>query len=493
MSRGTIDFDFRFDRGPRAARSTPDRPFRILVLADLGASQRPPLARRRPVNVDLDSLDTVFAGVAPVLELELDGAPLAVPFLDFDDFHPDRLFQRLEPFAALRRLREELADARTFRRAAVAFGLLPAAEAVVASPSATADAAADFERLLGRRPDPVAARVGGFDLQAWMRAALGPHLVPDIRDEQRRCLAAADAAISQTMRKLLRAPPLQALEGSWRGIARVVQEAELDEDLQLWLLDVSQQELAADLAAAAADPAQSAVFGHLRGDGAVDSAGWSLLVSDFAVAGSDQEVRHLAILGYLAARAGVPLLAAARPSLIGAGDGDELRDPSAWTGAAAEAAWSALRQSEIAPWIGLVIPRVLLRLPYGAATDPIDSFAFEELPESRDHEAYLWGDPALALALLAAQTFRHDGWSMDLDQHLELADLPSHSYREDGEVRQQPCAEWLLGEAAGTALLSRGLMPLLSYRNRNAARLLRWQSIADPAQALRGAWAVRSG
>ena len=106
----------------------------------------------------------------------------------------------------------------------------------------------------------------------------------------------------------------------------------------------------------------------------------------------------------------------------------------------------------------------------------------------REHEAYLWSSPAFALALLAGQAFMEAGWDMDLAAGLDIGDLPSHIYLDDGESRQQPCAEVALSESAGEAVLLQGAMAVLSYRNRNAARLLRWQSIAEPLQSLQGAW-----
>ena len=79
---------------------------------------------------------------------------------------------------------------------------------------------------------------------------------------------------------------------------------------------------------------------------------------------------------------------------------------------------------------------------------------------------------------------------MALEGHVDATGLPAHVYREDGEARQQPCAEVLLSESMGEAILMRGIMPLLSYRNRDAARLLRWQSVADPASPLQGTWSA---
>jgi type VI secretion system protein ImpC len=141
----------------------------------------------------------------------------------------------------------------------------------------------------------------------------------------------------------------------------------------------------------------------------------------------------------------------------------------------------------LATWIGLALPRLLVRLPYGAATDPVESFAFEELAGDRRHEHYLWGNPAYALAFLTAQAFSEEGWEMEVASRLVIEDLPSHVYRdEDGEAQQQACAEVWLSESVAEAILDRGVMPILSYRNRNAARLLRWQSVSMPPKALAG-------
>jgi predicted component of type VI protein secretion system len=166
-----------------------------------------------------------------------------------------------------------------------------------------------------------------------------------------------------------------------------------------------------------------------------------------------------------------------------------LAEPRRWTPDVDDtlAYWQALRTSPMAPWIGLVLPRVLMRLPYGSATDRISAFNFEEMDTAREHGHYLWGGGAPALALLAGQAFQQQGRDLQLAGHRDLEDLPSHVYTTaDGERQQQPAAELLMSEEAGQALLDRGLMPLLSWRQRNAATLLRWQSIASPPQPLQG-------
>jgi type VI secretion system protein ImpC len=274
-------------------------------------------------------------------------------------------------------------------------------------------------------------------------------------------------------------------------VEQLVRTLELGDSMALLLLDCTREELAQDLSEHGADLSRSALHRQLcvAPEQAPDDARWSLLVSDLSFGANLTDLQMLATLGAMAGRAGAPLLAAAQPVLLGCSSVAQLADAKAWQVLPAElgAYWAALRQSPVAPWLGLALPRVLLRLPYGKASDPISTFAFEELA-AREHQDYLWGSAAWALALLAGQAFMEQAWDMELATGAELDDLPSHVVLVDGEKQLQPCAELLMSEAAGDAVLRHGPMVLLSYRQRNAVRLLRWQSIAEPAQALRGAW-----
>ena len=498
MTDGRMQFEFRFGRSRRpASRPDGEEPFRILVLGDFTgrdpAQRSAPPSQRGPLRVDVDNLEQVLARLSPRLDLILSEMPLAIELRSLDDFHPDALFRRLAPFAALRKLRAELGDPALFRRAAAALGASPPAESSL-TPSQVEETAADVERLLGRRPEAApAAAPGAALMERWLREIVARHVVADTAREQEHYIAAADATISEQMRRLLHHPAFQAIEATWRGIYRLVTQLETSETLQVFLLDVARDELAADIALAGDDPNRSVLYRHLCGPDTEppDGRRWSLLVADFTFGPGAEEVPLLAALGALAARAGAPLLAAASIEALGCAGIGQLPEPASWLPLApeVEARWAALRASAGAPWIGLALPRVLARLPYGANSDPIETFAFEELSESREHEAYLWGNPAFALALLAAQAFQEDGWDMDLDRRLDVADLPGHSFREDAESKLQPCAEVLLSESVGEDVLARGIMPLLSYRSRNAARLLRWQSLADPARTLQGVWA----
>ncbi|MBX3635762.1 MAG: type VI secretion system contractile sheath large subunit, partial [Rubrivivax sp.] len=320
-------------------------------------------------------------------------------------------------------------------------------------------------------PKPSATATG---IEALLQRVVAPHIVPDTRAQTQAYLNAVDSAIAEQMRRLLHEPAFQALEAAWRGVQWLIGSLELDEDLQLHLFDVSREELLADVVASQGRLAETGLHRALadRWRGVPGGEPWHLLAGQYRFGPSDTDIGLLAALGLVASQAGGPWIAEGDRALAGSPD-----DP-------ALAGWRALRGSEAAPWIGLAAPRVLLRLPYGKAHDPVASFAFEEFDGAPVHEHFLWGNPSLAVALLIGRAFTLNGWDFEPGDEREIGDLPAYTYTHDGERELQACAEHYLGEEGGNALLQAGLMPVLSHRHRNAVTVTRMQSVAEPARGL---------
>ncbi len=491
----------------RPTRRDPAAPLRILVMADFsgrGHREEAPadlidISDRRLWTVDVDNLDAIMARIAPKLRLPLDPAGdgvINIGFAQLDDFHPDALYQRLELFQALRRTRARLLNPASFAQAVAELAPPPLAEPVQTEPPTTNGDEADLlGRLLGKAPTPTATPVrlsdpGAAAVQNLLQAVIRPHIVhTDAR--QPAWIAALDAAIGEQLRTILHQPGFQALEAAWRSMHNLVNAID-SELVQVSLLDITRQELLADLRTAGGAPKATGLYTLLidRGVRMHDGQPWSLLVGDYRFGTGAEDIALLAHLGSLAAHAGGPFLAAAEPSVLGGDATTTWADPARWSplAAADQQRWQLLRRSAVAPWLGLSLPRVLLRLPYGQKTDPLDQIAFEEMPGGRAPEGYLWGNPAFVCARLLAAAFMDSGWDFSPDDVLELDDLPAHVYEEAGERVLQPVAEVLLGERAAQAILAQGLMPLLSHRQRNAVRLARFQSLAEPATALAGPW-----
>ncbi|MER2602418.1 MAG: type VI secretion system contractile sheath large subunit [Candidatus Competibacter phosphatis] len=503
---GRMEFQLELPRSDsRPHRRDPDTPLRVLVMADFSGRARREnpsalleLSSRPLLTANADNLDAVMARLAPKLRLTLNGGAggtaLTIGFAQLDDFHPDALYQRLELFQSLRRSRARLLNPASFAQAVAELSPAPPQEPAKPESAATENDAALLERLLGKTPEPPSTRpaadVGTAAINTLLQAVVQPHIVrTDPRQEV--WIEAVDAAIGEQLRAILHQPAFQALEATWRGVRDLV--ANLDSDLlRVDLLDVTKQELLADLRTAGGQPRATSLYTLLidREVQLPDSQPWSLLVGDYTFGATPDDIALLAALGSVAAHAGGPFLAAADPSALGCASAAELADPTQWTPlpADAEQHWQALRQTEVAPWLGLALPRVLLRLPYGQKTEPVEQLEFEEMPLGRDPDAYLWGNPAFACARLIAAAFAENGWDFSPGDVLELDDLPAHVYGEAEERRMQPGTEVLLGERAMQALLARGIMPLLGHRQRNVVRLARYQSLADPPAALAGGW-----
>jgi type VI secretion system protein ImpC len=484
------------------AQLVPDAPFRILLLGDFsGSALKKPLPSRKPVQVDRDNFDAVLAAFHPELQLSLGDEELAtVQFSDLDDFHPDRLLERVDMFRKLRDMRTRLAAPATFAEAAAEFGLGSGAS----KPREAAPAAAPqpsplvLGSLLDDMIEQTEARAqtrppAENDLQKFVRRVTEPHLVSAADPRQAEVLALIDRALGSQMRALLHVPDFQSLEAAWRAVFLLVRRIDTDEMLKLYLVDLSKDELLADLSSSS-DLRTTSTYRLLAGD-TINSFGgepWAAIVGNYSFGATRGDAESLGRLAKIAHAAGAPFLAAASPALLGCKSFSATPNARDWTAPAdseSASAWSALRALPEANVVGLALPRFLLRLPYGQETDPIDSFSFEEMPGEPAHDDYLWGNPAFVCALLLAQSFSESGWDLRPGQRSELDRLPVHIYQHDGGSEVKPCAEALMTVDTADRIMESGLMPLASMKGKDEVRLVRFQSIAQPLRALAGRWA----
>jgi type VI secretion system protein ImpC len=496
----------------------PDTPLRVLLLGDWGGRTHRPgsppgakLPDRSPVLVDRDNIDQVLAQFGVELHLPLAGAdrtPLTVWFAGLDDFHPDCLFRRVKAFHPLGDLRTRLGNPSTFAAAAEEvrgwISASPSARPPAPTPGRGAPAPSPspagsqdlLEQILKGAPtQPPRGRFpGSGDWQTFLRTIVGPSLVPTVDEaKQAQWVALVDALAGGLMRAVLHHPAFQAVEAAWRAVSFLVRRLETGDLLQLYLLDVSKAELASDLTSA--DDLRSTGVYRLLVEQTVGTPGrepWGVLMGHYTFDPSREDVELLGRLAKVARRAGAPFLAAAGCRLLDCESLAESPDPDPWQQPAdrhEQERWAALRALPEAAYLGLALPRFLLRLPYGKDTDPAEPFNFEEMPEGSGRKGYLWGNPAVACVYLLARAFGDHGWGFRPGMLQDIDGLPLHVYREGGEGRVTPCAEALLSERAVAAILSQGLMPLVSVRGRDAVRLAQFQSLADPRTHLAGRWA----
>lgn len=468
-ARVQLDVDPQSAGPPPAPR--PEDPFCIALLGNFSARSDTPLAGRTALPVDRDDLDERLSAFAPELRIDLGGGIAGrFTFRSLEDFHPDRLWATAPLFRALRE-----AHAHRSEHA-------PAAEQTrpVSPPEPESLLRGSLlDRMLdasGTEP----ARQPTDPLEAYVHRIVAPHLVRDEDASEAARRQEIESIATAALRATLHDPAFRSLEALWRGVDFVVRRLETGPSLRVYLIDVSRAEIDADAANGGSDFAELLATTSRSLPG---GAGWAVIAADWSFAPGDAPT--LAYLARIAAANGAALIAAAHPALAGIESFATLPDGARETD---DRAWHALRRTRDAAHVGLAVPRILLRVPYGEDAEPCETIPFEELDEDPQHEEFLWGSPAFACALLLGEAFAHAGWRMRPGMRLDLDRLPLFTYTRAGESTLLPCAESLMTDRLAGQLLDCGLMPFASIRHGDTARLVRFQSIASPLTALRGGW-----
>ena len=356
----------------------------------------------------------------------------------------------------------------------------------------------DFEALLGQArttaalPEAATATLPGNAV-----AALADHLARDpalLRQGLRGAIEAVVAGIDQALAKQLNAiihdPAFQSLEASWRGLHLLVRGADKDLGVEVRALNISKRELARSMRkfhGAAWD--QSPLFRRVYDEefGQLGGKPYGVLIGDYEFDHRPDDATLLSGLAMIAAAAHAPFIAAAAPSLLQMESWSEVANPRDLVRIASTpeyAAWRSLREQQDARYLGLCMPRFLVRLPYGAATDPMDAFAFEEETEGADTARLLWGNPAWAFAANLARAFAEYGWCCrirGIDRGGVVAGLPVLRHpTADGNVDRRTVTEICLSERREAELASIGLIPLVHRKNSDVAAFISAQSVQRP-------------
>ena len=314
-----------------------------------------------------------------------------------------------------------------------------------------------------------------IDTQAFIANLNSPYIVPDADPEQGKMVKLVEDALSAGLRAVLRHPAFQGLEGAWRGVEFLTSRLNTDEELKICILDISKDELYADLAGPPAIQ-KTGLFQILVEQTRIPGTyPFSLVIGDYSFEQAPRDIALLAKIATLMHEAQIPFVAAGTPKIAGFPSFAKFPDSGKWQPPADMAMWDKIRGHKLAAHIGLAAPRFLLRLPYGPKTDAIETYPFEEMPGAPVTEGYLWGNGAFAVAYGIGQGFLESGWGFE--PGTDVDDLPCHMAVVDGDKEMTPCRGWL-SDRIGDILHQLGLIPLLSVRNAAAVKIAGIHSIA---------------
>lgn len=364
-------------------------------------------------------------------------------------------------------------------------------------PEAAALEVSDFSSLLQKEFKPTSERrreaieeaVKTLAEQALAQTAL---ISEDALKSIEAIIAAIDQKLSEQLNLILHHADFQQLEGAWRGLHHLVNNTETDEMLKIRVMNVSKKELAKALKrfkGTAWD--QSPLFKKLYEEeyGQFGGEPYGCLVGDYYFDHSPPDVELLAQLAQTAAASHAPFISGAAPSLLGMASWQELSNPRDLTRMFQPpeyAAWRSLRESEDSRYIGLTMPRFLARLPYGAKTDPVEEFDFEEDTEGAEHNKYVWANSTYAMAVNINRSFKLFGWCSQIrgvESGGLVEGLPVHTFpTDDGGVDMKCPAEIAISDRREAELAKNGFMPLLHKKNTDFAAFIGAQSLQKPAE-----------
>lgn len=311
----------------------------------------------------------------------------------------------------------------------------------------------------------------------------------------KKTVAKIDELMSRQMSVIMQEAKFRRLEGSWRGLRKVVQESELSRTQKIRLVDFAQQELIEQFEDAPAID-RSPLFHALYQDeyGTAGGEPYGLLIGDYEFGYADDDVALLTYMAETAAACHAPFVAAASPGMFDYRSFEsfaEGRPVAAGFDSPQYAAWNAFRDSDEARYVALVLPRTLARLPYGKNGLRAATFDYQELETDaegnarpRDNSQLVWSNAAYEMALKMNQAFTAFGWCTairGLENGGKVESLPTLVYKTDAGDQQQHCpVEVNLTDEREKELSDIGFLPLVHYKNTNYAVFIGSQTTQRP-------------
>ncbi len=305
-------------------------------------------------------------------------------------------------------------------------------------------------------------------------------------------IAEIDRQLSAQINLILHHEAFQKLEAAWRGLNHLVSNTETDEKLKIRFMDISKDDMRRTMRrykGVAWD--QSPLFKRIYEEeyGQLGGEPYGCLVADYYFDHTPPDVELLGALSKVAASAHAPFIAGAAPSLLQMDSWQELanpRDLAKITGNLEHAAWNSLRNTEDARYVGLAMPRFLARLPYGARTNPVDEFDFEEETEGADHKNYVWNNAAYAMAVNINRSFKLYGWCTmirGVESGGTVENLPCHTFpTDDGGFDMKCPTEIAISDRREAELAKAGFIPLVHRKGTDHATFIGAQSLQKPQE-----------
>ncbi|WP_437669421.1 type VI secretion system contractile sheath large subunit [Sorangium sp. So ce131] len=299
-------------------------------------------------------------------------------------------------------------------------------------------------------------------------------------------IAEIDIKLSRQIDEILHHPTFQKLESAWRGLKFLIDRCDFRENVKVEMLNCSKEDLLADFEDAPEVPKSglyklvySAEFGQFGGKPV------GAIIANYDFGPGPQDIALLQKCAAVAAMSHAPFIAAAGPQFFGLKDFmglPNLKDLKALFEGPQYTKWNAFRETEDSRYVGLVMPRFLLRLPFGANTVPVKAFNYEEDVVGK-HDGYCWGNATYAFATRLADSFAKYRWCPNIigpQAGGSVENLPLHQYEAMGEIQTKIPTEIMLTERREFELSEEGFIGLTFRKDSDNACFFSANSAQKP-------------
>ncbi len=298
-------------------------------------------------------------------------------------------------------------------------------------------------------------------------------------------IAEIDRKLSAQMDEILHHPDFQKLESAWRALKFLVDRTDFRENIKIEILNVTKEELLDDFEDSPEVP-KSGLYKivYTREYGQFGGQPYAAMIANYEFGPGPQDLKLLQYVASVAAMAHAPFIASASPSFFGIESFTELpklKDLKSIFEGPQYIKWQSFRESEDARYVGLTLPRFLLRLPYGPDTQPTKTFNYQESVER--HEDYLWGNTAFAFATRLTDSFAKYRWCANIIGPRgggAVEDLPLHQYEAMGEIQTKIPTEVLISERREFELAEEGFIALTMRKGSDNACFFSANSVQKP-------------
>ena len=311
-----------------------------------------------------------------------------------------------------------------------------------------------------------------------------------------QAIAALDTMISSQLAEIMHQEDFQKLEGSWRGMHHLVMNSETSATLKIRMLNLNKKELHKDLSKAV-EFDQSQIFKKIYESefGTPGGEPYGVMIGDYEFTNHPSDVETLSLMSNVAAAGFCPFISAAGSGLFGFDNWTELskpRDLEKVFESLEYTKWRSFRESEDSRFVTLAMPRVLARLPYGAATKPVEEFGYEEfdldpatgMSVTTDHDNYCWMNAAYVLGTRMTSAFAKYGFCTAIrgaEGGGKVEGLPTHIFRsDDGDPDLKCPTEIGITDRREAELSKLGFLPLSHYKNTDYAVFFGAQTCQKP-------------